>query len=182
MAEDTALSRPLDLFAGRRPLAGSLFAQATGAYGGLNVVVPSLRTVFSWAVLMPIAVILAGKLLSQQMKLAQASRQLFRVSLWRVLNIEARNDEVIFGFTGFIVTLFFLGSVAGPGAYTFFRERFGVDPGHFNALCVLSSFLLVVWTFLLFVVTRGLEAVRRVRASDEHSALIDKLTDPQRRP
>src|SRR5258708_2449024 len=69
----------------------------------------ALAFIFSWLVLLAIAVITSGKLLSKTIKLTEGSKQLFRISLPRVLTVQAADDEVILGFTGFFITFLSIG-------------------------------------------------------------------------
>jgi hypothetical protein len=140
-----------------------------------------LKFIFSWVILTPISIIISGKLLAQRMKLGPGSKSLFKISLFGMLTVEATNDEVILGFTGFIITLCIVGFAGGSRAYTFFREHFGLDPGHFNALCVLSAFLLVVWTFILFLITllMRLKSPGAEALAEKHSEMIKEIAERQ---
>src|SRR4051794_24158250 len=79
-----------------------------------------VKFIFSWIILTPISIIISGKLLAQRMKLGPGSKSLFKISLFRILTVEATNDEVILGFTGFIITLCIVGFTGGSRAYIFF--------------------------------------------------------------
>lgn len=135
---------------------GSALSELGGIANGqaaLEVLSALLKFIFSWVLLTPLSVIIAGKLLARRLRLPPLSKQLFRISLGQVLKVQATNAEVILGFTGFILTLTILGLTSGARAYHYFKLQFGVDPGHFTSLCVLSSFLLVGWSTLLFSTT-----------------------------
>ena len=124
---------------------------------------------------MPVAVIVSGKLLSQRFKLDVGDAQLLRIPIFGLLVIQAGGAEVILGFSGFLLTLFFLAVLAGKTVYALFCYQFGVDPGQFNALCVFSSFATVVWSVLLYLLTVSrtgvLDSVKK-----EHDALIQALS------
>jgi hypothetical protein len=90
-------------------------------------------TLFSWAVLMPIAVIVSGKLLAKPINFTVDSEQSFKISI-KLLNIQATGGEVILGFTGFFITLFGFGTFGGKEIYALVKDNYGIDPGHFNAL------------------------------------------------
>src|SRR5688500_8373310 len=125
---------------------GIILDNPSAAYDHLE---KAIKFIFSWVVLMPISVIIGGKLLAQVLKLNVRSTQLFKITIPRLFIIQATDSEVIMGFTGFIITLVLIAVPAGPTAYAMFVKQFGVDPGHFNSLCVLSSFATVMWTFAL---------------------------------
>jgi hypothetical protein len=137
--------------------------------------VETLKLIFSWAILMPIAVIVSGKLLAQRFNLRTRTKQLFRIPVIGVFDVQANDDEVILGFSGFITTLFLVSILAGKAVYHLFRVQFGIDPGHFNCLCIFSSFATVVWTLAVFIFGGGgrgpLAPVR-----DEHAELIEQLS------
>jgi len=139
----------------------------------------AIKFLFSWVVLMPICVIIGGKILAKILKLTFTTSQLFKITIPRMFVIQATDNEVIMGFTGFIITLVLIGVPAGPRAYHMVRDQFGIDPGHFNSLCVLSSFSTVIWTFVLYVL---LFVAGRIKESapdpiaDEHEQLIDRLS------
>jgi hypothetical protein len=142
-----------------------------------------VKFIFSWVILLPIAVIVSGKLLSARLKLSVSSEQIFKIAILRVLIIQATGAEVVLGLTGFIATLAFVGLFGGKPAYYLFRDRFGVDPGQFNSLCVLSSFALVIWTIALsalIALIYWLNSVRHTKRT-ERDALITKLSQRKRR-
>lgn len=121
---------------------------------GLDQLLDILKTIFSWAVLMPIAVIISGILLAKPFKLQVETEQRFRIPIPRIFHLEATNGEVILGFAGFIITLVIIALVGGQAAYAFFRNQFGIDPGQFNSLCVLSSFVTVIWSVIIWLLTQ----------------------------
>lgn len=114
---------------------------------------PLIKSVFSWVVLMPIAVILTGKILAKLIRFSVGTKQLFRIPLKHVV-VQATGGEVVLGFAAFIVTLLLMGVIAGPGAYELVKKNYGIDPGHFNALCMLSSFVSVAVSFGIFLLGR----------------------------
>lgn len=139
----------------------------------------SLVVIFSWAVLMPISVIVSGKFLGTCVRLGDDPKQLFRISIFGIIRIEATNNEVTLGFTGFICVFLFTGFVGGHAAYRTFCSNFGVDPGQWNALCVLSALFLVVCSVLVYMLVR----VSRFRSSAfasqaaKHRDLLDSLKE-----
>jgi hypothetical protein len=119
-----------------------------------------LRAIFSWGVLMPIAVIVSGIFLSKPFRLQVESQQQFRIPIPKIFHLEATGGEVILGFAGFILTLVPLGLIGGQSIYNFFKVQFGIDPGQFNSLCVLSSFITVIWSVALWLIHKALTKPR----------------------
>jgi len=58
---------------------------ATEAIDTLTLV---LTFIFSWVILTPIAIIVAGKMFAQRMKFVSRSEQLFKINLFGILNVE----------------------------------------------------------------------------------------------
>ncbi|HEX8696444.1 MAG TPA: hypothetical protein VF746_28755 [Longimicrobium sp.] len=140
-----------------------------------------LRFVFSGLVLMAISVILSGKFLAQRIKLPVRSSQLFQIPLPGILKIGATDDEVILGFTGLIITLLATGSLFGKRAHVFFSNNFGIDPGQFNSLCILSAFLAVIWSFVLFLLL-GIRSQSNLEpVADKHAEIVRSLTERSQR-
>jgi len=137
-----------------------------------------VRFIFSWIILMPISVIISGKLLAKPITLIVNSRQIFKISLG-VLVIQSTDEEVILGFIGFIITLFITGVFGGINVYVFVKSHFGVDPGHFTSLCFFSSCLMVLWSFILFSINRlGSMVMGKIpiKEVDERNNIIDGLS------
>jgi hypothetical protein len=143
----------------------------------LDILEKALTFIFSWLAILAIGIIASGKLLAQTFKLpgrlVQAT-DFFSVPIPKVLRFQAQNDEVILGFTGFIITLFSVGSIGGGNAYTFFKSHFGIDPGQFNSLCVFSGFITVMWSFLLYLLTSRKQTPRDPLLK-EHGHLIEEI-------
>jgi hypothetical protein len=114
-----------------------------------------LKTIFSWVVLMPIAVIISGVLLSKPFRLQVEAEQQFRLPIPTIFKLQATGGEVILGFAGFIITLLPVSLIGGQAMYAFFRLQFGIDPGQFNSLCILSSFITVAWSVVLWLIHRA---------------------------
>jgi hypothetical protein len=154
--------------------------QTPSAAGNFSLIEAAIAFVFSWVVLMPIGVIIGGKLLSNLLPLPVATGQFLRIPIPPLLDIRATGQEVVLGFAGFIVTLLAMGVAAGSRAHTFFSAHFGVDPGHFNSLCVLSSFTVVTWALVLFLVVLLVAKLRRKGGVErEHERLITELSKPE---
>ncbi|MSQ48574.1 MAG: hypothetical protein EXR78_09385 [Deltaproteobacteria bacterium] len=118
-----------------------------------DLLTQAVKVIFSWAILMPIAVIVSGKLLSQRFSLSGKYDDQFNIRIPGILRIRSTNQEVILGFAGFLLSLLVLGCVFGAHVYDFVKSHFGVDPGQFNSLCILSSLLTVLWSSTLYVLT-----------------------------
>ena len=102
-----------------------------GANGGDTTTISepladALKFIFSWVVLMPIAVIITGKLLAQTLKLPVRSKQFFRIHVPLVFTLQADNDEVVLGFVGFIFNLLVIGVLFGESAW--FNHRRLLEP------------------------------------------------------
>jgi hypothetical protein len=142
-----------------------------------EVLTSSVKLVFSWIILMPISVIVSGKLITQLLRIPGQRGQSFQIKIPLLINLRAQNDEVILGITLFIVTLATTGLVAGKAVYQVFSAGFGIDPGQFNALCIFSSFISVLLSSFLLVLTRLTGVLRR--KSDpvlrEYDKRIDEL-------
>lgn len=110
-----------------------------------------VKGVFSWVILLPISVIVSGKLLAQPIALSVVSEQLFKINL-KILKIQSTGNEVILGFAGFIITTFILGVFAGQKVYALVKINFGIDPGQFQSICFFGAFLTVLWTAIFFVI------------------------------
>jgi hypothetical protein len=123
---------------------------ADRSIAAVNWLEPLIKFVFSWVILMPIAVIISGKLLAKPIRLSVTSKQNFEIPL-RILTMRATGGEVVLGFTSFIVMLLLVGVFFGQAAYALVKTNFGIDPGQFNALCMLSSFISVAISFLIFI-------------------------------
>jgi hypothetical protein len=141
-----------------------------------------IKFIFSWVMLMPVSVIISGKLLSEVLKLRVRSKQLFGIER-RVagvsFEIQATDNEVILGFTGFIITLMVIAVPLGHRAYDLFREQFGIDPGQFTSLCILSSLSTVIWTFILYVIQTVSGKIGKTTTDPvaaEHKELIGMLS------
>lgn len=135
-----------------------------------------VKVIFSWVVLMPIGVIVSGHLLSQVFHLSQPNpKQFFRIPIPEFLEIRADGDSVILGFSGFLITFLILCTLAGRSIYAVVKTQFGIDPGHFNALCIFSSMATVLWSAVLYLILRSRIKDAQTLAQ-EHSRLIEQVT------
>ena len=144
----------------------------------IDALVPILKLIFSWIVLMPIAVIVSGQFLGQPLKMNLEKDQRFVIPL-KIFRLEAINSQVTFGFAGFIITLLAIGFSGGLKAYGVFKSEFGIDPGQFNSLCILSSFVTVMWSFALWLIVLLVRNIRQ-RSPDPVSVERDRLIEQLR--
>jgi hypothetical protein len=139
------------------PLAYSL--DDKGDILNLDNLLVVFKWIFSWVILMPIAVIISGTLLAKRFRFDVASRQHFIIPIPKVLRMEATDEEVILGFAGFFITLVIIALSCGQGVYVLFRSQFGIDPGQFNSLCILSSFITVIWSVIIWLTDKARTAL-----------------------
>lgn len=97
-----------------------------------------IHFIFSWVVLLPVSVIIAGKLLGKYMVLGFSTEDRFVVNVYFFV-IRAKGDEVTLGLTIFIIALSFVIFFGGPEAYEIFKLRAGLDIGQWNSMCVIAS-------------------------------------------
>jgi hypothetical protein len=161
-----------------------LFARSIGAVtnrpSSIAPLNDALKFIFSWVALMPLSVIVSGKLLAHipAFRLAGQEKQDFGLRLPGVIRFFASGDEVVFGFGLFLSELFILSLVAGHGIYKLFRSDFGVNLGQFNSLCAFSALSSVVFSLLILIVALIVTRVRRAsdKSLKEYDETIDKLT------
>lgn len=109
-----------------------------------------IRWFFTGFVLSFVSIILSGKLLTQL--------PVFRLNLVRgnstmrfptfFINLSAVGDEVIIGIGGFISVLFLTAIIGGGEVPKILLSRFGLELAHFESLCIFSSFLLLISSFI----------------------------------
>lgn len=118
-------------------------AAATSVDSRVDGTTPDLTRIatliFSWALVMPVAVILSGKFLAKVLFVSCRPMERLRIHVPRIFFLEATGTELVLGMTGFIVFFFAAGLCAGPQVHALFLRNFGIDPGRWNALCVFSS-------------------------------------------
>lgn len=149
MASDLVLSSAANAVIGGLPLA----QVGPGTQSAIDTITAVVKVLFSWVLLLPIAVIVSGKLLARTFRLPRQTGQDFNIRIPGVLRVRARNEEVVLGFALFL-SLFFITSVfAGKAVYKLSTESFGVDLGQFTALCVFCSFEAVILTCFLLSIT-----------------------------
>ena len=142
----------------------------------LSYIAVYIRWFLSCFVLEFIAIILSGQLLTQI--------PAFRISSTKgrhtirfytvIVNVTAYGDEVIVGISGFIVVLLTMGLLLGRQIPALLTERFGIDLGHFEALCVFSSFVLMFVSFVLKVFY-AVTYVNAVDTPESYEQSIDRL-------
>lgn len=119
--------------------------------GSLEWIAVVIKFIFSWLILLPIAVIVAGKLLSKPINFGADSKQVLKIPL-KIFQIEANGGEVILGFACLIIVLFFVAMIGGADIYALVKTNFGIDPGHFHSICFFSSLVSVIFSAILFVI------------------------------
>jgi len=115
----------------------------------LEVVGSVLSFVFSWLVLMAVAVILSGKFLMKLLRFSTESKQLFRLS-FKIFVLEASGGEVVLGLAGFLITLFLVACGWGHMVFDIVKNNFGIDTSQFNSVMFFSSLMTVLWSFLVY--------------------------------
>jgi uncharacterized membrane-anchored protein len=155
-------------------IAGTLaFHQASLSDFDLNSILVIFKTIFSWVILMPIAVVISGTLLAKCFSLQVETQQRFVIPIPKILHLEATNGEVTLGFAGFIITLLIIGLLGGPTVYSIFRNQFGIDPGQFNSLCIISSFVTVIWSVILWLLYKSKTALPDEAALERDRQIIE---------
>jgi hypothetical protein len=114
----------------------------------------AVALIFSWVLLMPISVVVGGKLLAHNLgvPISEVDADFFDIRIPLFIRIRATRSQVILGFTSFIITFLFLGFCAGKVIYEHFKDNFGINPGQWNSLCITSAFSTVAWTFAVFLI------------------------------
>ena len=110
-----------------------------------------LKFIFSWLILLPIAVIVTGKLLSKPINFGADSKQVLKIPL-KIFQVEANGGEVILGFACLLIVLFLVAMIGGADIYELVKTNFGIDPGHFHSICFFSSLVSVIFSTILFVI------------------------------
>jgi len=119
--------------------------------GSIEWIATIIKFVFSWLILLPIAVIVTGKLLSRPINFGADSKQILRIPL-KIFQVEANGGEVILGFACLIIVLFLVAMIGGADVYELVKTNFGIDPGHFHSICFFSSLVSVILSAALFII------------------------------
>jgi hypothetical protein len=137
----------------------------------------ALRLVFSSLVLMAVSVILGGKLLAANLLLpiGDADDDFFDIRVPYLFRLKATKSQVILGFTAFVITLALVGFGGGKPLYESFKENFGIDPGQWLAICTISAFFTVAWTFVVYLAL--LFQFRPEVQTTAHNEIIDQLQE-----
>jgi hypothetical protein len=110
-----------------------------------------IKFIFSWLILLPVAVIITGKLLSKLINFGSDSKQILRIPL-KIFQVEANGGEVILGFACLLIMFFLVAVFGGESIYTLVKTNFGIDPGQFHAICFFSSLASVCFSTLIFLI------------------------------
>jgi len=155
----------------------------SGRAGGINLEQTALSSaitfIFSWVILLPVGVIVTGKLLNQRLKIEVGTGQLFRIPVKGVLTIESTGAEVILGFAWYLITLLVLGAAIGGHVEAWVKAQFGIQPGQFNALGFISSLGSVAISFIIYVITKTPVNPAQVIRRKRRDQIVDKLTKKQ---
>jgi hypothetical protein len=144
----------------------------------LDVSKEVLGFVFSWIVLLGIGVIVSGKLAGQHFILGFSDEDSFSINVV-AFRIRARGDEVSLGFLFFFLCLGLVVIFGGADAYTYFKSHAGIDIGHWNSICVISSFLSIVVAVVLWImramfgyqpIVNGKERIKQIEQLKQLSA------------
>lgn len=133
-----------------------------------------LEGVFSWAFLAPISIITSGWFLAHLMPNTIITDQKFIINI-KVIKIQASGSQVLLGFASFIITTLLSGLTAGRWMYELVKIQFGIDPGQFKSICMLSSFLTVAWTFLFFCIYYIIKLKDNSSNNGEYAEQISKI-------
>jgi hypothetical protein len=136
---------------------------------------PLFLFIFSWIVMLPMGVIISGIFLGSLMTAQASEGTIFKIPLF-ILNIEARRNQVVAGFYAFILTFTLVIIFGGAELYIYIKERSGIDPGHFNSLCVASSVLAVIWTSIPFVFHNCFLTPKSI-APSSHAQILEDLSN-----
>jgi hypothetical protein len=146
----------------------SMYAPADGVTDSgqwsISAVSDELKFIFSWVALMPISIVVSGKLIAQipafKIYYFQGNDE-FGLRVPGLMRLVAQKGEVIFGFTIFITEFFSFAMIAGRWVYHTVKIGFGIDLGQFNSLCAFSALSSVVLTWSIFLIVAVGGAMRR---------------------
>jgi len=128
---------------------GSPSGQNDGVWDQLSQAIPFL---FSWILVMPIAVIFSGKLLASRLRLPlEGNVDFIDIRIPLLFRARATRAEAVFGFGMYFLWFTIAGFAGGKSLYAAFKEGFGIDPGQWNSLCITGSLISVVCSFLIFL-------------------------------
>lgn len=139
----------------------------------IEQIIEVVEAVFSWVILMPIAVIISGKLVAETTIRSSKEEDFFTINLM-FFRIRAKGDEVMWGFAVFILVMGLTVGFGGPAAYDFFKLNTGLDIGHWNSLCVIAAFFSVIISLALWLAVPFLRSSPVISAQDRN-AQIKKL-------
>jgi hypothetical protein len=145
---------------------------------GIKVSKSLVKFIFSWIILMPIAVIVSGKLLSCFITLPVKKEQYFGLNI-KIVKISAHNDEVYLGFGLFLLTFSFAFMLAGQDIYSLVKTNLGSDLGQPNSICFFSSLISLLISIVIFIllnIFNDFPFIGNNRLKREHDALINKLS------
>lgn len=145
---------------------------------GLSDIVLYIRWFFTGFVLSFVSIIISGLLLTQLpvMRLYSMKGESRMRFLTYFINITATGDEVIVGIGGFITVLVLCGLIGGGQVPLLLAHNYGLQLAHFESLCIFSSFLLLITSFLLNIVYKTLSYCGKNNSNpSEYDKTIEKL-------
>ena len=105
--------------------------------------------IFSIFVLMPVAVLISGRLMASRILLDQ-SKSPFVINIdMKIIKIMAQGAEVTWGFIIFILALVFTMAVWGPDAKVYIVSKTGLNIGVWTAYCAVASFSSLIISLFL---------------------------------
>jgi hypothetical protein len=142
---------------------------------GPDRAVQLFSVVFSWAVISPIAVVMAGRYLYRILgfEIPGSGDDYFWVPLWPIFRTKAAGSEVGFGFTVYLIVFFGIGFPFGPQIYLGVRERLGVDLGVWTSVSIVSAALVLTGTFAAFVFLESVS--RRTESNLKRDDIIKRI-------
>ena len=136
-----------------------------------------VRWLFTYLILSFLAIIISGKILTQlapfKMSIIKGKQEIN--FLTGIINIKATGDEVIIGLGGFISVLTIVGLTMGEHVQKLLKSSFGLSLEQFEAICIISSFLLLLISFLTKVLF-GKTINTQVKYDREYTELIEDLS------
>lgn len=146
----------------------SAYAPADGTTNSdqwsIGTLTDGLKFIFSWIALLPISIVVSGKLIAQipafKIFFFEGNDE-FGLRVPGIMRLVARNGEVVFGFTIFIIEFFALAMIAGRWVYRTVKIGFGIDLGQFDSICAFSALSSVVLAGSLFLIVAIGGAIRR---------------------
>lgn len=136
-----------------------------------------IEYIFSWVVILPICLIVSGKLIAQSFDYKVDSSDVLNIDL-RVIKIKAEKQEVSLGF-GLYFLIFFINLIfTRDYTVNLINEGADLNISKWNALCIFSglcsaSISMIVFTSLVLI--PRLLPSRKLISTKEQSKIIKKI-------